>query len=222
MFGTYFSSYFYTLFQDEYFPTNTGNKLKEIIMKIVYYFILFLFISQSLFSQNTNNSTNNISFDSLLMLKGNQSKGKSFPRFTASNKNQSINNSHFAKKITLLNFWFANCPPCIAEMRSLNQLYNKLKYNKNFQFISFTFENEKAIHKMKQRFAMPYPIFTLSKDECYRLNQGNGFPTSIIVDEKGMISFLLSGYETNPYKAHKIIFNSFYPRITKELLKIKG
>ncbi len=66
--------------------------------------------------------------------------GKQFPGFFAKN-NQTLNNSTLNGKVVFINFWFELCSPCIAEFEGLNSLYNNFKDQKDFQFISFTFEN---------------------------------------------------------------------------------
>ena len=182
-----------------------------------YFIILFLINSQHVKSQLKIYKENDISFDSLLVLKGNQSKGKIFPMFKSANKLYAIDNSIFKNKVTYINFWFKNCPPCIAEMKALNELYRKVQNNSKIQFISFTFENQKTIDEMKIKYKISYPIFSISKYDCYRLNQGNGFPTSLVVDQRGIIKFLISGYDTNPKKAQKILLNKVYPEIYKLL-----
>ena len=189
-------------------------------MKYVFTF-LFISLFLTVSSQRKINKANDVSFDSLLILKGNQSKGKVFTEFSLSNGTSSISNRSFMGKITFLNFWFKACPPCIAEMRALNELYAKLHIDKNFQFLSLTFENEKTISEMKKKYHIQYPVFNTSKDNCYKLNQGNGFPTSIIIDDKGVIVFLLSGYNTDPVKAYQVLFSKFYPPL-KNLLNNIG
>ncbi len=159
------------------------------------------------------------SFDSLLQVKGSKSIGTKFPFFKAKNRNGYFDNSKLIGKVTYINFWFKNCPPCMAEMRSLRQLNQKMKVYKGFQFVSFTFENEKIIEEIRKKYHIDYNIFHLSKTDCYRLNQDSGFPVHIILDKNGEIQFLLSGYHTKSKDAHDYLFSKVYPKIIAILNK---
>jgi cytochrome oxidase Cu insertion factor (SCO1/SenC/PrrC family) len=96
-------------------------------------------------------------------------------------------------KVTFINFWFENCPPCIAEIDALNNLYNKYKNNPGFQFISITFEKNEDIKRIAKKYHMDYPVITLERDKIDQLNFGLGFPTNVIVDQAGKISYMKSG-----------------------------
>ena len=62
--------------------------------------------------------------------------GKKFPEFNISSTagQRSFSNNDLANKVVFVNFWFTNCPPCMAEMKALNQLYDTLKGNRDFVF----------------------------------------------------------------------------------------
>ena len=181
-------------------------------------FIIFIFCLNSSF-ESTAQKNSDISFDSLLAIKGKKSIGTKFPAFRTRNKFTIIDNGSLNGKVTYINFWFKDCPPCIAEMKSLNEMYEKLKHVKDFQFFSFTFESEKTIEGMRKKYKMNYPIFHLTKNKCYQLNQDSGFPVHLIVDKQGIIQFLLSGYHTEEKGAHNYLFSKVYPEIVSVLNK---
>ncbi len=43
-------------------------------------------------------------------------------------------------KVVLFSFWFGGCPACLEEFKALNELYESLKNNASFQFISIARE----------------------------------------------------------------------------------
>lgn len=90
-------------------------------------------------------------------------------------------------KVTLINFWFESCAPCIAEFDALNKLYKKYKSNENFQFISFTTDSDNSAKLTAQKFKLKFPIICISEKDCQQLNYKSGFPTNIVVDKTGEI-----------------------------------
>jgi cytochrome oxidase Cu insertion factor (SCO1/SenC/PrrC family) len=96
-------------------------------------------------------------------------------------------------KITFINFWFEHCAPCIAEIDALNNLYNKYKNNPGFQFISISFEKNEDIKRIAKKYHIEYPVISLERDKIDPLIFNLGFPTNIIVDQAGKISYMKSG-----------------------------
>ncbi len=71
--------------------------------------------------------------------------GKTFPKFSATTLDgKVVNEQALQGKITLINIWFRDCPPCRAEFSALNKLYNKYKDNPNVEIISFTIDPKKS------------------------------------------------------------------------------
>jgi thiol-disulfide isomerase/thioredoxin len=111
-----------------------------------------------------------IDFDSLIKVKANQ-LGKPFPHFVAANEKGKISNDSLIGKVVLINFWFEGCHPCIAEFDALNELAQKLTGNKNFKFISFTWDNTETVKRVKEKYKLQFQVFQASAKECRRLNQ---------------------------------------------------
>lgn len=142
---------------------------------------------------------------------------KPFPNFRYVNDRDTIDNTDIKGKIVFINFWFEACAPCIAEIDALNEMYNALSDKENFEFLSFTFEKQDNIERLRLKYHIPYKVISISKDECYRLNNNNGFPTSMIVDSSGLIKYRTSGGRTEKEKAREFIMNRIYPKILKML-----
>lgn len=96
-------------------------------------------------------------------------------------------------KVTLINFWFESCAPCVAEFADLNDLYENIKDNPYFQFLSITTDSPEMAKVSKKKYKLPYPIYTASRKECDRLIPYLGFPTTIITDKQGKIRFMKGG-----------------------------
>src|SRR5215217_6848446 len=107
------------------------------------YLLAFCFLGNISFAQSKKQ-------DSLLLalqVKQKSAIGKPFPAFVIYDGRTRITNDSLKGKIVFINFWFAHCGPCIAEFKGLDSLYQQLKENTAFQFISFTFENFATIEQ---------------------------------------------------------------------------
>jgi peroxiredoxin len=174
-------------------------------------FLSFLGESQQHVSKNYVDSLANVQKDYI---------EKSFPNFNLKDiKGNYFSDSALKGKITLINFWFKNCYPCIAEFRSLNEIFEKFHNNKFFNFITFTFEAPSTINEIIKNYSLKFPIISISHEECYRLNFNSGFPTSIIVDKHGMIAFIKTGGATDVANASRDIDTTILPKLSLLLNK---
>ncbi len=120
--------------------------------------------------------------------------GSPYPSFSIQDLNGEIITEHSLKgKVTLINFWFAGCPPCIAEFDELNRLNRKYEDNSDVQLISITKDDAERASATARKYQLSYPIYSVEIEECYRLNFGAGFPTNIIVNRAGKIIYLKAG-----------------------------
>jgi thiol-disulfide isomerase/thioredoxin len=143
--------------------------------------------------------------------------GRPFPRFDVSDGNKNISNESLHGKVVLINFWFEGCHPCLAEFDALNELYGKLKENRNFEFISFTWDDAATIKRVKENFRLQFKVLKVEAKECYRLNLQNGFPTSIILDKQGNIKYLFYGGFPDKEKAREFVMTKLLDSIKREL-----
>lgn len=147
-------------------------------------------------------------------------KGKESPSFEYSSLGgKEYSSNSFKGKVTFVNFWFSNCSPCIAEMKSLNELYLQFKDNPGFQFLSFTFDSPELIRKAVTKYEMKFDIISVSDAECRRLNFNRGFPTNIIYDKEGKVILMSVGGQTDPVKVNEYFQSTVVPLITEQLKK---
>ena len=117
-----------------------------------------------------------------------------FEPFTAKTTADKIySNKNLENKITFINFWFEGCAPCIAEFDALNDLYSKYKSNKDFQFLSFTFETRENVLRVAQKYDLKYPILSIKREHIYKLIFNLGFPTNMVTDKQGNIRYIKCG-----------------------------
>lgn len=127
--------------------------------------------------------------------------GKELPDFSARDLGGKTYTKKTIKhsKVTFINFWFLSCVPCIAEIPSLNRLYNKVKGNLNFQFFTITYESEEHVKEAIKKYDIHFPVLMVSPLEVRELIFERGYPTSMVLDGKWKIrSILSSGSTTEP------------------------
>ncbi|WP_169684136.1 TlpA family protein disulfide reductase [Marinigracilibium pacificum] len=104
---------------------------------------------------------------------------------------------------TFINFWASWCPPCIAEMPSIQKLYNQTKENKNIKFLMISSDSDfsKAKNlKIKKEFT--FPIYSLAFGLPEQLNHSS-IPYTVIIDKSGTIIYEKEGMAN--YNSDKII-----------------
>lgn len=122
--------------------------------------------------------------------------GKKFEYFSENSINgKHFSNGDFTKRITLINFWSAECKPCREEFDSLKMIFKKYRSIGNFQMLSFTFDNLADASKTAESDSPNYTIIPVSKVLCNKLNFGKGYPTNFIVDAYGNIIYAGGGLD---------------------------
>lgn len=113
-------------------------------------------------------------------------------RFTGTD-GQEIKLADLQGKVVFINFWATWCPPCIAEMPSVNALYEQFKANPQIVFL--TVDADAKPDKAKQfldKNNYSLPLFTIASTIPASVYSGT-LPTTVIIDKKGMVVFKHEG-----------------------------
>lgn len=96
-------------------------------------------------------------------------------------------------KVVFVNFWATWCPPCLAEMPSINKLYEKYKNNDDVAFLLIDADNnfEKSLAYMKAR-NYTMPVYQMNSSVPEQLFAGS-LPTTIVFDKQNRLSFKHEG-----------------------------
>ena len=127
----------------------------------------------------------------------------SFPDETG--KMVSIKDQRYKNKVTVVQILGSWCPNCMDETRFL---VNFKKKNPSVEIIGLAFEKSleptfvnPKIQKLKSRFGVTYPILLAGKndkadasDKLPMLNKIISFPTTIIIDKKGIVRQIHTGF----------------------------
>lgn len=98
-------------------------------------------------------------------------------------------------KVVFINFWATWCPPCIAEMPSLQVLYDKIKDDPEIEFITIEVEGirkQDKVAKFMERKNLSLPVMYPNSGIPSDFFQGS-LPTTIILDKKGNIAHTTLG-----------------------------
>ncbi|GBF21623.1 MULTISPECIES: TlpA family protein disulfide reductase [Arenibacter] len=107
----------------------------------------------------------------------------------------------FKGKVIFLNFWATWCPPCIAEMPSIDKLHEEMGDEVAFVLLSFDddFEKAKAFDKRK---GYDLPIYSPTSN-LPAMFQSSALPTTYVIDADGNLALTHKGmadYETKDFK----------------------
>lgn len=91
-------------------------------------------------------------------------------------------------KVLFINFWATWCPPCRAEMPSIQTLYDKFKGNDKIEFLIVEIEGDiegtdKFLKEQKLQLPIVYP-----NGEIPSTWLGGSIPTTVILDKNGKIA----------------------------------
>ena len=119
---------------------------------------------------------------------------------------RSLSLSSLRGKVVLINFWATWCPPCKAEMPSMNRLYNEIR-NRGFEIVAISTDN--SLSTVKDFLARNRIDFQVLFDETKSVTRQYhvfSMPTTFLIDRNGMIVEKFYGEEdwTDPAIRKKI------------------
>jgi thiol-disulfide isomerase/thioredoxin len=92
-------------------------------------------------------------------------------------------------KVLFINFWTTWCPPCRAEMPSINALHDKLKDNPNIRFYMVDADGRLlAAEKFMRKNHFALPVHSASSYIPPEIFPGN-LPTTLVVSAEGKIVY---------------------------------
>lgn len=107
-----------------------------------------------------------------------------------------VNFDQYKGNVVLINTWATWCPPCRAEMPDLNEFYNQYQ-DEGFVVLAI---NAGEAPATARAFASEYQLdFPVLVDPDYRVMDAfkiSSYPTSIVVDRKGIIRSIRVGMHT--------------------------
>ena len=87
-------------------------------------------------------------------------------------------------RIVLVNFWATWCPPCVAEMPSMQDLYNDYGDKVTFMFVTSD-DRQKVLNFLKRK-NLDLPVY-YPASETPKTLKSKLLPTTYIIDKEGKI-----------------------------------
>ena len=102
-------------------------------------------------------------------------------------KGESIKVSDFIGNITLLNFWATWCPPCRAEMPSIERLYKQMS-GTNFRIVAVDAgEHRSQVASFIEKNKYTFPIYLDESNELSSIFAARGLPSTYLVNKEGKV-----------------------------------
>lgn len=118
-------------------------------------------------------------------------------------KGDEVNLGELNGKIVFINFWATWCPPCLAEMPSIHQLYQQFGQDKDVVFLMVdadgNFEKSQA-YMDRKKYKMP--VYAIASDLPATIFKGT-LPTTVVFDKKGRLSY--HGQGAADYASNKFV-----------------
>jgi peroxiredoxin len=97
--------------------------------------------------------------------------------------------------VCMINFWFADCDPCMAEFPYLQQLYSEYASDSLQLFAVNTVDNMSLIQQKRNELGVDFILLQGLGSTVYNDFGILGTPTNIIIDRSGKIYYYEIGFE---------------------------
>lgn len=98
----------------------------------------------------------------------------------------SANLTDFKGKTIFINEWATWCPPCIAEMPSIQKLYDQLKGDESIVFLLISNEKEAVVQKFIRKNQYTFPVY-IARSNTPESFYSPSIPTTYLVSPNGEI-----------------------------------
>ena len=121
-----------------------------------------------------------------------------------------LSSEDLAGEVTVLNFWYASCPPCRAEAPDLQALADEFAPD-GVQFVGVNTRDEAGTAaSFAEKFGLTYPSLLDYRSAAVQLAFSesippNAVPTTLVLDREGRIAARILGQVTEPSILRAII-----------------
>lgn len=106
-------------------------------------------------------------------------------------------------KVIFINLWATWCPPCIAEMPGINNLYKDLESDADIVFLMLSLDDDfRKAMRFNERKKFSFDVYALA-GPLPRMYHTQSIPTTFVIDAEGNLAFAHQGmanYDTSAFK----------------------
>ena len=130
----------------------------------------------------------------------------------SNSKGETVDGNSLNRKVVFVNVWATWCPPCIAEMPSINELYKTHQANSDIVFLLVDADDnlQKAENFITQK-GFNLPVFIANTNIPSEWFEGS-LPTTIVLNKKGNIVY----HDTGAANYNSGKFKEFIDRLLNE------
>ncbi len=103
------------------------------------------------------------------------------------------NLSDLRGKVVIVNFWATWCPPCRAELPSMNRAWKKLDPDRFAMLAINVGEDEDTIFSFMGDYPIDFPVWLDQSGKAARQWPLRGLPTTYVLDTRGRIAYRAIG-----------------------------
>ena len=106
----------------------------------------------------------------------------------------SVRLSDLRGRVVLINFWATWCPPCRAEMPSMNALYKDYR-EKGVEILAISgdVEGRRVVAPFVEKYGLLFPVLLDPRNEVGSRVRVRGIPSTYLLDKQGRVAGLEVG-----------------------------
>lgn len=113
--------------------------------------------------------------------------------------------SAYKGKVIFINFWATWCPPCIAEMPTIQALYDKYKDNDKVAFVILTHEKQAVAEAFMNKKQYSFPVYT-SRFGAPPVLESSSIPATFVISPDGKVLIKeIGAADWNSKRMHNLI-----------------
>lgn len=117
-------------------------------------------------------------------------------------KGEKVNMEQFRGKVIFINLWATWCPPCIAEMPGINDLYKEVKEEDVVFLMLSVDDNFEKAKRFKEKKGFDFEVYRVEGD-IPQMYYSQSIPTTFVIDANGGLALTQTGmadYNTPEFK----------------------